>query len=103
MRQTRCAALSIAALGFLLWAAVPASAQADACDTLDAAVKTSGGAGHFTSRPTVFRPQLNATWVAGGDPVVVTFQGAQIEAIKDVSKVCVKAFDGSDKEIHTQV
>lgn len=103
MRQARGAALSIAALGFLLWAAVSAQA-ADACDTLDTALKANGGLAYFTSRPTLFRPLLNGTRVAGGNPVVVTFQGAQIEAIKDVSKVCVKTFaEGSDRSIDTQV
>lgn len=100
----RSAALSVAALGVLLWTALPAWAQAtDACGTLASAVKASGGPASFISRPTLFSPLLNASWVAGGDPVVVTFQGAQIADIKDVSKVCVQAFGADNAQIHTQV
>jgi hypothetical protein len=105
MRRVRSAALLIAALGFVLWTAVPAFAQAtDACDTLDAAVKANGLA-YFTDRPTLFKPLLDGTSVVAGDPVAVTFQGAQIENIKDISKVCVKAFQADDvtQKIHTQV
>lgn len=102
MRQARGAALSIAALGFLLWTAASAQA-ADACDALNEALPPNGTLQQFTDRPTLFRPLLNATWVTGGEPVVVTFQGAQIDNIQDVSKVCVKAFDKGGVYIPTQM
>ena len=102
MRQARGAALSIAALGFLLWAAGSAQA-ADACDALNETAPPNGTLKQFTDRPTLFRPLLNATWVTGGEPVVVAFQGAQIDNIQDVAKVCVKAFDKDGVYIPTQM
>jgi hypothetical protein len=69
-------------------AAAPASASADNAATQAVT--------NFLSRPSPFDAVVSSNWVAGGDSVTVNFVDSRIAALKDITKVCVKAFLNSD-------
>jgi hypothetical protein len=51
---------------------------------------------NFLSRPSPFDAVVGSNWVAGGDSVTVNFVDSRIATLKDITKVCVKAFLNSD-------
>jgi hypothetical protein len=85
-------------------ATAPASAPATAPAGAPPPAPASAPAGNaptqavtnFLSRPSPFDAVVSNNWVAGGDSVTVNFVDSRIATLKDITKVCVKAFLNSD-------
>jgi hypothetical protein len=120
MSQVRSAALSIAALGVLLWTALPALAQAtDACNRLNTEmIKQAGAAAasasanaaapqapraptlqdaldYFSRQPSTF-DAVASVWVTRGDLASVTFTDNRINTAQSAGNICVEAFINHD-------